>query len=74
MASAFNRSRMSLASLFLIASLMIQATQAVYYYAQAGKWKCFQDIVAKNNVSAHKLPIFESYPACLSGTLTRFWS
>ena len=74
MASAFNRSRMSLASLFLIASLMIQATQAVYYYAQAGKWKCFQDIVAKNNVSANKPLILKSYPASPSGTLTRFWS
>ena len=67
MASAIKRSRMSLTSLFLIASLLIQATQAVYYYAQAGKWKCFQDIVAKNNVSANKLLIFKSTQwACLA--------
>ena len=67
MASAIKRSRMSLTSLFLIASLLIQATQAVYYYAQAGKWKCFQDIVAKNNVSANKLLIFKSNQwACLA--------
>ena len=57
MASSLNRKRMSLPSLVLVASLLIQATQAVYYYAQAGKWKCFQDIVAKNNVS-HSLHLF----------------
>ena len=51
MVSSMKKSRMSASALLIVASLLIQATQAVYYYAQAGKWKCFQDIVAKNNVS-----------------------
>ena len=51
MVASMKKSRMSASALLIVASLLIQATQAVYYYAQAGKWKCFQDIVAKNNVS-----------------------
>ena len=47
----FISKRLSPFGLFLAASMLIQATHAVYFYAEKGKWKCFQDVVAKNSVS-----------------------
>ena len=32
-------------------ALLSQVSQAVYFYAQKGKWRCFSDTVVKNNVS-----------------------
>ena len=32
-------------------AVTVQQVQGVYFYAQKYKWRCFQDIVSKNNVS-----------------------
>ena len=40
--------------LLLIFSLAVltQVSNAVYFYSQKGKWRCFSDTVVKNNVSS----------------------
>ena len=39
-------------TLAMALATLTQVTNAVYYYAQSGKWRCFSDTVVKNNVSA----------------------
>jgi hypothetical protein len=34
-----------------VLALLSQMSNAVYFYAQKGKWRCFSDTVVKNNVS-----------------------
>jgi hypothetical protein len=35
----------------LTMAMLTQVSNAVYFYAQKGKWRCFADTVVKNNVS-----------------------
>lgn len=51
--------------LALVAAMLAQSSQAVYFYAQKAKWRCFSDTVVKNNVSALGRP----GPACLAISL-----
>jgi len=37
--------------LALLAALLTHSANAVYFYAQKGRWRCFADTVVKNNVS-----------------------
>ena len=37
--------------LALAMAMLCQTSNAVYFYAQKGKWRCFSDTVVKNNVS-----------------------
>ena len=32
-------------------AILSHVSNAVYFYAQKGKWRCFSDTVVKNNVS-----------------------
>lgn len=34
-------------------AMLSQVSNAVYFYAQKNKWRCFSDTVVKNNVSAN---------------------
>lgn len=47
------RARVSIFSA-LVMVMLTQMTNAVYFYAQKGKWRCFSDTVVKNNVSSFK--------------------
>lgn len=47
------RARVSILSA-LVMVMLTQMTNAVYFYAQKGKWRCFSDTVVKNNVSGFK--------------------
>lgn len=41
-------------SVLFVATLLAsfcQVSNAIYFYAQKGKWRCFSDTVVKNNVS-----------------------
>ena len=38
-------------ALALTMAMLAQVSEAVYFYAQSGKWRCFADTVVKNNVS-----------------------
>ena len=38
-------------ALAMTMAMLCQMTNAVYFYAQKGKWRCFSDTVVKNNVS-----------------------
>lgn len=37
----------------LVAAMLSSVSNAVYFYSQKGKWRCFSDTVVKNNVSAN---------------------
>ena len=47
-----NRVSMAFAFLYVISSMMlVQVSNAMYFYAEQDQWRCFQDTVVSNYVS-----------------------
>ena len=45
--------------LALCVSLMGQVSNAVYFYAQKGKWRCFSDTIVKNNTLEMEVQVLD---------------
>ena len=45
--------------LALCLSLMGQVSNAVYFYAQKGKWRCFSDTIVKNNTLEMEVQVLD---------------